>query len=78
MPSICIENRNERITRLYEQGADALRIGRYVQRWQAWVKGGLHPYRLSAVGMEETCLCPAWGHGRVEPFMPVGVCGETS
>ena len=31
----------ERITRLYEQGADEIRIGDYVGRWWTWVRSGL-------------------------------------
>jgi len=31
----------ERINQLYEQGADTIRIGRYVRHWWAWVRGGL-------------------------------------
>jgi len=31
----------ERINQLYEQGADAVRIGQYVRRWLRWVNGGL-------------------------------------
>lgn len=30
----------ERAPRLYEQGADALRIGEYVRRWWKWVRAG--------------------------------------
>ena len=32
-----IERFAERVTRLYEQGADDLCIGAYVRRWQRWV-----------------------------------------
>jgi RNA-directed DNA polymerase len=31
----------ERVHRLYEQGADAVRIGGYVRRWCTWVMSGL-------------------------------------
>jgi len=34
----------ERINLLYEQGADALRIGQYVRRWLRWSSGGLGQY----------------------------------
>ncbi|MGD2084102.1 MAG: reverse transcriptase domain-containing protein [Chromatiales bacterium] len=33
--------RDERVARLYEQGADANRIERYLSHWQAWAQGGL-------------------------------------
>jgi hypothetical protein len=29
-----------RIVRLYEQGADSVRIGQYVLKWQQWVSAG--------------------------------------
>jgi hypothetical protein len=31
----------DRINQLYEQGADAIRIGQYIRRWWAWVRGGI-------------------------------------
>ncbi len=31
----------ERVIPLYEQGADAVRIGDYVRRWFGWVRSGL-------------------------------------
>ena len=31
----------ERMNRLYERGADSLRIGQYVRRWMRWVRSGL-------------------------------------
>jgi hypothetical protein len=31
----------ERIVRLYEQGADLVRIGEYVLRWVRWLKAGI-------------------------------------
>ncbi len=36
-----IERLMERISRIYEQGADSLRIGQYVSRWMDWVVGGM-------------------------------------
>jgi len=30
----------QRITQLYEQGADSVRIGQYVRKWGQWVHGG--------------------------------------
>ena len=29
------------VRRLYEQGADSIRIGQYVQRWRKWLTSGL-------------------------------------
>ena len=31
----------ERITQLYEQGADVRRIGQYVRNWWRWVRAGV-------------------------------------
>lgn len=39
-----IERCVERANRLYEQGADQVRIGEYVRRWQRWVRSGLGRY----------------------------------
>lgn len=36
----------ERITRLYEQGANHLRIGRYLQAWLLWLHAGLNSCHL--------------------------------
>jgi hypothetical protein len=35
-----IKNFAERIARLYEQGADSVRIGQYVLKWVQWVRAG--------------------------------------
>ena len=39
-----VQQRGERIGQLYEQGADAVRIGAYVTRWWTWVRSGTGPY----------------------------------
>lgn len=36
-----VQQTSERINQLYEQGADDVRIGQYVRRWWAWVRGGM-------------------------------------
>ena len=36
-----IEHCVERVSRLYEQGADLIRIGAYLKRWSSWAKSGL-------------------------------------
>ena len=36
-----IEGRVERVSRLYEQGVDLIRIGAYPWRWLRWAKSGL-------------------------------------
>lgn len=40
-----IERFKERIARLYEQGADSVRIGQYVLKWVQWVSAALWPHR---------------------------------
>ncbi len=42
-----VEKCAERISRLYEQGADNIRVGRYIQRWNRWVTAG--GFRLNTV-----------------------------
>jgi hypothetical protein len=37
-----IERFKERISRLYEQGADIHRIGQYVLKWVQWTCAGIH------------------------------------
>jgi hypothetical protein len=32
----------ERVTQLYEQGADKVRIGQYIRRWCRWLTSGSH------------------------------------
>ena len=44
-----IENFKRRIARLYEQGADSIRIGRYVRKWFQWLYGGLGMLPLNFV-----------------------------
>jgi hypothetical protein len=33
----------QKLSRLYEQGADRVRIGKYIQRWCKWLNAGLSP-----------------------------------
>jgi len=42
----------DHITRLYEQGADSFRIGRYIQNWFRWLLAGDLGLRLDG------CWCP--------------------
>ncbi len=41
VPRGTFERFTERISRLYEQGADYLRIGEYVWQWLKWVRAGI-------------------------------------
>ena len=34
----------QRVVQLYEQGADTIRIGQYLQHWHRWVHAGLSMY----------------------------------
>ena len=36
-----VERCAENVSRLYEQGADLVRIGTYLGRWVSWVRGGV-------------------------------------
>ena len=47
-----IKNFTERITRLYEQGADNLRIECYVRRWLRWVKSGVNVSKLCSFSLK--------------------------
>jgi hypothetical protein len=40
----------ERVTRLYEQGADSARIADYVRRWRVWVLSRLRAVACGGVG----------------------------
>lgn len=44
-----IRNMAERINRLYEQGADQVSIGQYVQRWKKWVVAGIGVLTIAEV-----------------------------
>ena len=57
-----IERFAERLTRLYEQGADAVRIGSYVRHWRQWVTGGLGARKQDVEALLEDNLFLA-GHG---------------
>jgi hypothetical protein len=40
----------ERVSRLYEQGATASRIGEYARRWWRWIKSGVSRVEKEMVG----------------------------
>ncbi|MCP5006188.1 MAG: hypothetical protein GY941_19940 [Planctomycetes bacterium] len=44
-----------RVSRLYEQGADYVRIGEYMMRWLRWVRAGVKHCILQP--MFTTCFC---------------------
>ncbi len=43
-----------RITQLYEQGADSVRIGEYVRHWCRWVRGGV---KLQSLDLQKIVEC---------------------
>lgn len=56
----------EKVSRLYEQGADAIRIGKYVRRWLQWVRSGVDGELLvgDVSGLVNGSLCPDASLGR--------------
>jgi hypothetical protein len=48
-----IERCAQRVSQLYEQGVDLIRIGTYVQRWLRWAGSGL---RALGAGLSERAL----------------------
>ncbi len=59
----------DRISRLYEQGADTVRIGLYVRRWRRWVEAGLRGHGLD-VPTGITAMVAWAGGGRAAPRTP--------
>ena len=57
----------ERVTRLYEQGADDLCIGAYARHWRRWVVSGLGSQR-------EPCLSAGLTTGRGGKPLGVLIC----
>ncbi len=55
-----IERFAERVSRLYEQGADLGRIGVYVERWFRWVRSGVDVL-CAMVGVEHPGLIVTCG-----------------
>ena len=51
MGALYLKPLDERMNRLYERGADAVRIGDYVRRWQQWVRSGLRSEDLWMAGI---------------------------
>ncbi len=45
-----LSNHLEKVARLYEQGADADRIGQYIKGWWQWVRAGID--LLGAFGLD--------------------------
>ena len=49
--TVTIEKSTTHVRRLYEQGADPIRIGQYVQRWRKWATSGVLP-KFSIIPMK--------------------------
>nr|WP_199066036.1 reverse transcriptase/maturase family protein [Chromobacterium sp. ASV5] len=68
-----LQRSREQITRLYEQGADHLRVGEYLRRWLRWCESGIERLGECAAVMG----LRAWLEGRVrysapaEPMLPI-------
>ncbi len=45
----------DKVSRLYEQGADEFRIEMYVRRWWLWVKGGVQG-KVDFLGCDRICV----------------------
>ncbi len=50
MALLTVERMVERVSRLYEQGATASRIGEYARRWWRWVRSGVSRVELGEEG----------------------------
>jgi hypothetical protein len=50
----------ERMNRLYEQGADQVRIGDYVRRWCVWVRSGLDERKEPSAVDGSVCFSVSW------------------
>jgi hypothetical protein len=69
-----VEHCMERVSQLYERGADLVRIGAYVRCWKRWTKSGLGG--LSAdlaeralVRVERLLVCVEWPHWPLPPHL---------
>ena len=51
-------NHAQRIDRLYEQGASAIRIGETVRRWQRWLTSGMGPWKVVVCVCDARCSNP--------------------
>jgi hypothetical protein len=67
-----VEHCVERVSQLYERGADLIRIGTYVRCWKRWARSGLGS--LSAylavralVRVERLLVCLEWTHWPLPP-----------
>ncbi len=52
-----VERMLEKVSRLYEQGADEVRIETYLLRWWQWVRSGVDRVSCFCVGFDASCAC---------------------
>ncbi len=65
-----VERCVERVSQLYERGANLVRIGAYVRSWQRWARSGLREMGRSV--SERAWDCVSHGLGRVQgPHWPL-------
>jgi len=58
-----VERCVERVSRLYERGADLVRIGAYVRCWQRWARSGLREMGRSVSERAWDCVSRSVGRG---------------
>jgi RNA-directed DNA polymerase len=66
-----------RINQLYEQGADAVRIGQYVRRWFQWVRSGLRSVDFQRL-TRELCWIGAYAVAKCRRRCPLRQCRATT
>ncbi len=57
--TVTIEKSFAHVRRLYEQGADPIRIGQYVQRWRKWITSGLGRLSVTCDDVAVGCSRPS-------------------
>ena len=57
--TVTIEKSFAHVLRLYEQGADPIRIGQYVQRWRKWITSGLGRLSVTCDDVGVDCIPPS-------------------
>ena len=69
-----LQRLDERITRLYEHGADIIRIGRYIRRWIQWAVAGIKNPITSKEAWQAVYefynTSSSSGQSRRDPFVP--------
>ncbi len=69
----------DKVFRLYEQGADAIRIETYLKRWWRWVRSGVDgvsSVALSALSSVHSCRCSRQMHAIQSKFVLLPLCSS--